>query len=379
MIIYADNAATTKLSDKALKAMLPFFTDNYANPSSAHFLGQKAQDALRWGRFTVAKCLNAGANDKLIFTSGGSEADNQALNSIAQSGLNYNKKHIISSKFEHHAVLYTLEQLKKYGFEIELLDIPEDGIIEPSAVESAIRPDTAGVSIMLANNEIGTVQRIDEIGSICRKAGVLFHTDAVQAVGHIPVDVDNLNVDYLSFSSHKFHGPKGVGGLYVREGASLSSVINGGSQEFGFRAGTENLPGIIGTAVALEEALDNLDYKIAQTTAVRTYIQNEITAIPSVKLNGDPLKRLPGNLNFSFEGVDGDSLRYLLEEKGICASAGSACNSSSSKPSHVLKALGLSDALSKSALRLSFDETLSIQEAVYIISSIKEVLSELWN
>lgn len=379
MIIYADNAATTKLSEKAFNAMLPYFRECYANPSSAHFLGQKARSALRESRSVIANCLNAGPNDKLIFTSGGSEADNLAINSIASYGIRHNRRHIISSKFEHHAVLHSLAALEKTGFEIELLDIPEDGIIEPSAVTEAIREDTAGVSIMFANNEIGTIQRIEEIGRICRSHGILFHSDAVQAVGHIRVDVDLANVDYLSFSSHKFHGPKGIGGLYVRENSPVSPLIYGGSQEYGLRAGTENLPGIVGTAVALEESLEHLDYKISQTTAIRTYIQNEIASIPSVRLNGHPLERLPGNLNFSFDGFDGDSLRYLLEEKGICASAGSACNSSSSEPSHVLKALGLSDSLCKSALRLSIDDSLSIQDAAYIVSSIKMILSELWD
>ena len=375
-MIYADNAATTKMSDKAIETMVSLMKDTYGNPSSLYEFGQKSKEVLEEARLKVANAI--GANPKeIIFTSGGSESDNQAINSAAKAGEAQGKKHIISSAFEHHAVLHTLNKLKKEGFEITLLDVHENGLIDPKEVEDAIREDTCLVTIMFANNEIGTIEPIREIGEVCKKHGVTFHTDAVQAIGHIPVNVVDDNIDMLSASAHKFHGPKGVGFLYVRKGVKLYNLIEGGAQEKGKRAGTENVPGIAAMAVALEDAVANLDNYSKLVTAKRDRLIEGISEISHSALNGDATKRLPGNVNFCFEGIEGESILLLLDDKGIAASSGSACTSGSLDPSHVLLAIGRVHDVAHGSLRLSIDEKVSDEDVEYIISAVKDVVTYL--
>lgn len=375
-MIYADNAATTKMSETAVKTMITLLNDTYGNPSSLYGFGQKAKEKLERAREDVAAIINADPRE-IIFTSGGSEADNQAIISAARLGEAKGKKHIISSAFEHHAVLHTLEKLKKEGFEITLLDVHENGLITPEEVEAAIKEETALVTIMTANNEIGTIQPIREIGAVCRKHGVLFHTDAVQAVGHLHIDVEKDNIDMLSASSHKFHGPKGVGFLYAKKGIKLTNLIEGGAQEKGRRAGTENVPGI----VAMAEALKEINAKIDENTAFLEEKRNRLIAglkeIPHSALNGDAEKRLPSNVNFCFEGIEGESLLLLLDDKGIEASSGSACTSGSLDPSHVLLAIGRVHDVAHGSLRLSIGEDITDEDVDYIIKSVKEVVEYL--
>ena len=375
-MIYADNAATTKMSPKAIETMVALMKDTYGNPSSLYGVGQKAKEVLEAAREDVAKAIGASPKE-IIFTSGGSEADNQAIISAARIGAKNGKKHIISTAFEHHAVLHTLNKLKEEGYEITLLDVHENGLIVPSEVESAIREDTALVTIMFANNEIGTIQPIREIGEICRKKGVLFHTDAVQAVGHVHVDVVKDNIDMLSASSHKFHGPKGVGFLYVKKGIKLTNLIEGGAQERGKRAGTENVPGIAAMATALNEAIDHLDEYKESVSAKRDRLIAGLKEIPHSAINGDETKRLPGNVNFCFEGIEGESLLLLLDDKGIQASSGSACTSGSLDPSHVLLAIGRVHDVAHGSLRLTINEETTDAEVEEIIKSVKEVVEYL--
>lgn len=378
MYIYADNAATTKTSKSVVDAMLPYFYDTYGNPSSLHSAGQEAKVALEKAREDVAGELGAQPSE-IYFTSGGSEADNQAIISAARLGERKGKKHIISSAFEHHAVLHTLDKLKKEGFEITLLDVHEDGLVRVSELESAIREDTCLVSIMYVNNEIGTIQPIKEIGALCHEKGILFHTDAVQAAGHLCIDVREDNIDMLSISAHKFHGPKGIGALYARRGILLSNVIEGGAQERGKRAGTENIPAIVGMAVALKEANADLEDKNKIIAARRDRLVEGILKIPHSVLNGDREKRVPGTANFIFEGIEGESLLILLDDKGIAASSGSACTSGSLDPSHVLLAIGRPHEVAHGSLRLSFDETITEENIDYIIKSVGEVVDYLRN
>ena len=376
MKIYADNAATTKMSQTALSAMLPCFTENYGNPSSLHEVGQAAAETLTAARAQVAAALGA-APGEITFTSGGSEADNQALRSAAVLGAAKGKKHLISTAIEHHAVLHTLKALEKEGFEVTLLPVDEKGRVTPEKVAAALRPDTALVSVMYANNEIGTVEPIREIGALCRQAGVLFHTDAVQAVGHLPVDVVRDNIDLLSLSGHKFHGPKGVGALYARKGIRLTSLIEGGAQERGKRAGTENIPGIAGMAAALSEAVKNLPETTARLLPLRERLIAGLSGIPHSVLNGDPVHRLPSNVHFCFEGVEGESLLLLLSDRGVYASSGSACTSGSLDPSHVLLAIGRPHEIAHGSLRLSLSEDITAAEVDYIIKSVSEVVAYL--
>ena len=375
-MIYADNAATTKMSEAAVHTMISVINENYGNPSSLYSIGQQAKETLEEARKTVAEAIGAEPRE-ILFTSGGSEADNQAIRSMAEEGKKKGKAHIISSAFEHHAVLHTLEKLKKEGFEITLLDVHEDGLVRPEELEQAIREDTCLVTIMYANNEIGTIQPIREIGAVCRKHGVPFHTDAVQAVGHIPVDVNEDSIDLLSASAHKFHGPKGVGFLYARKGIRLTNLIEGGAQERGKRAGTENVPGIAAMATALKEAVANMDRNAARLTANRDRLIDGLAKIPHSALNGDAKRRLPGNVNFCFEGIEGESLLLLLDDKGIEASSGSACTSGSLDPSHVLLAIGRVHDVAHGSLRLSIGEDLSGEDADYIIRSVSEVVEYL--
>ncbi len=376
MKIYADNAATTKMSQTALSAMLPCFTENYGNPSSLHEVGQAAAETLTAARAQVAAALGA-APGEITFTSGGSEADNQALRSAAVLGAAKGKKHLISTAIEHHAVLHTLKALEKEGFEVTLLPVDEKGRVTPEEVAAALRPDTALVSVMYANNEIGTVEPIREIGALCRQAGVLFHTDAVQAVGHLPVDVVRDNIDLLSLSGHKFHGPKGVGALYARKGIRLTPLIEGGAQERGKRAGTENIPGIAGMAAALSEAVKNLPETTARLLPLRERLIAGLSGIPHSVLNGDPVHRLPSNVHFCFEGVEGESLLLLLSDRGVYASSGSACTSGSLDPSHVLLAIGRPHEIAHGSLRLSLSEDITAAEVDYIIKSVSEVVAYL--
>ena len=375
--IYADNAATTPISRAALDAMLRSMETAWGNPSSLYGLGQQANMALTGARERVAKALGCTAKE-ITFTSGGSEADNQAIRSAALTGAKKGKKHIVSTAFEHHAVLHTLDKLKAEGFEIELLDVHENGIITPEQVAAAVRPDTALVTVMYANNEIGTIQPIAEIGAVCRENGVIFHTDAVQAVGHIPVDVAAQNIDMLSLSAHKFHGPKGAGALYVRRGVPLLPLIEGGAQERGKRAGTENVAAAAGLAAALEEAVANMDKNAARLTVLRDrLIAGVLREIPHAALNGDARQRLPGNANFCFEGIEGESLLLLLDDKGISASSGSACTSGSLDPSHVLLAIGRVHDVAHGSLRLSLGEDATEEDVDTIIQSVKEVVAYL--
>ena len=376
MQIYLDNAATTKMSKTVINAMLTYMDTVYGNPSSLHSVGQAAAEALSDARERIAKCLGCTAKE-ITFTSGGSEADNQAILSAAKIGARKGKKHIISTASEHHAVLHTLEKLKNEGFEITLLDVHENGIVLPEQVAGAIREDTCLVTVMYANNEIGTIQPINEIGEICRAKGVIFHTDAVQAAGHLHINVQEQNVDMLSLSAHKFHGSKGIGALYVRKGIPLTTLIEGGAQERGKRAGTENIPAIMGMAAALEEACNHIDENTLKTTALRDKLIVGLSEIPHSVLNGDVSKRLPGNVNFCFEGIEGESLLLLLDDKGIYASSGSACTSGSLDPSHVLLAIGRVHDIAHSSLRLSLSEENTEEEIEYTIKSVKEVVGYL--
>ena len=376
MKIYADNAATTRMSRAAINAMLPYMEEIYGNPSSVHSYGQKAKEGLEDARSRAAKLLGCSPRE-ITFTSGGSEADNQAIRSAAEIGARKGKKHIISTAFEHHAVLHTLDALKTEGFTVTLLDIPEDGIITPEQVQAAIRPDTCLVSVMYANNEIGTIQPISEIGKLCSESGVLFHTDAVQAFGSLPVNVETLRADLLSLSAHKFNGPKGVGLLYCRKGIPLTPVITGGAQERGKRAGTENIPGIMGMAAAMEEAAVAMEKNRAYVIKLRDRLIAGLSAIPHSILNGDAEKRLPGNVNFCFEGIEGESLLLMLDAKGIAASSGSACTAGSLDPSHVLLALGRPYELANSGLRLTINELNTAEEIDMIIAAVSESVEML--
>ena len=376
MRIYADNAATTRMSQTAIQAMLPYFDRVYGNPSSLHSAGQEAMEALTSARERVAKVLGATARE-IYFTSGGSEADNQAIRTAAILGKRKGKTHIISTAFEHHAVLHTLKKLEKEGFTVTYLDVHETGLITAGQVAEAITPETCLVTVMYANNEIGTIQPIREIGAVCRKAGVLFHTDAVQAVGHIPVNVDADNIDLLSLSAHKFHGPKGVGVLYARRGIVLQNLIEGGAQERGKRPGTENLAGIMGMTAALEEAVQELDKTMPRLRDLRDRLIAGLAKIPHGALNGDATQRLPGNVNFCFEGIEGESLLLLLDDKGVCASSGSACTSGSLDPSHVLLAIGRPHEVAHGSLRLTLDRDTTEEEVDAIIRAVDEVVTYL--
>ena len=378
MRIYADNAATTKMSPTAIAAMLPYLTEHFGNPSSLHTIGQQANEALEGARGVVAQCLNA-RPDEIYFTSGGSEADNQAIRSAAKNGARQGKKHIISTAFEQHAVLHTLEALSKEGFEVTLLDVHEDGVVTPEEVAAAIREDTCLVTIMYANNEIGSIQPIPEIGALCKERKIPFHTDAVQAAGHLAIDVKAQNIDMLSLSGHKFHGPKGVGVLYVRKGLQLHSLIEGGAQERRKRAGTENIAGIVSLAAALQEACDHLEENAAKVSALRDKLIAGLAAVPHSILNGHPTNRLPGNVNLCFEGIEGESLLLLLDDKGICASSGSACTSGSLDPSHVLLAIGRPHEIAHGSLRLSLSEWNTQEEVDYMLAEIPKVVDYLRN
>ena len=378
MQVYADNAATTKMSSLAINAMLPYFDKIYGNPSSLHTVGQEAKEVLDAAREKVAKCLGCEARE-IYFTSGGSEADNQAILSAARYGARKGKKHIISTAFEHHAVLHTLNKLEKEGFEITLLDVAQGHNVTAQQVKDAIREDTCLVTTMYANNEIGSVLPIAEIGAVCKEAGVTFHTDAVQAAGHIQIDVKEQNIDMLSLSGHKFHGPKGVGALYVRRGLPLVNLIEGGAQERGKRAGTENIPGIVGLAAALEDACAHLEENAAKVTALRDKLIAGLSQIPHSALNGDPVNRLPGNVSFCFEGIEGESLLLLLDAKGVCASSGSACTSGSLDPSHVLLAIGRVHDVAHGSLRLSLCHCNTEEEVDHILQVVPEVVQLLRN
>ncbi|MBO5525565.1 MAG: cysteine desulfurase NifS [Clostridia bacterium] len=377
-MIYADNAATTKLSRSAIDAMLPYMEELYGNPSSLYSFGQRAKEVLEDARARIAACLNAEPRE-IFFTSGGSESDNQAILSMARFGEKRGKKHIVSTAFEHHAVLHTLEKLKKEGFEITLLDVHANGVVTPEQVRNAIREDTCLVTVMFANNEIGTIQPIAEIGAVCREKGVPFHTDAVQAAGHLPIDVKAQKIDLLSLSAHKFHGPKGIGVLFARKGIVLEPIVCGGAQERGKRAGTENVPSIVGMTVALEEACASMDENAKNLTVLRDRLIDGLDNIPYAELNGDRIKRLPGNVNFCFEGIEGESLLLLLDDKGICASSGSACTSGSLDPSHVLLAIGRVHDVAHGSLRLTLGEETTEEEVDEMIGAVKEVVTYLRN
>ena len=377
MFVYADNAATTAVSKAAVEAMVPCFQEFYGNPSSLHTPGQLAAERLAAAREVFAKHLGAAQPREIIFTSGGSEADNQALRSAAAIGKRQGKMHIVSTAFEHHAILHTLQALQKEGYQVTLLEIPADGVVTAEQVKEAIRPDTCLVSVMFANNEIGTVMPIAEIGRVCREAGVLFHTDAVQAVGHLPIDVQAMNIDMLSCSAHKFHGPKGVGALYCRRNIPLTNVIHGGAQERGKRAGTENIPGICGAAAALEEICGKMEENTAKLTAMRDKLIEGIMQIPHTVLNGDPKRRLPNNVNVCFEGIEGESMLLWLDAKGIAASSGSACTSGSLDPSHVLLALGRPHEIAHGSLRLSLSDYNTMEEMDYILETLPGVIQYL--
>ena len=376
MQVYADNAATTKMSKVAIDAMLPYMETVFGNPSSLHTVGQKAAEALLDARKRIAACLGC-TSQEIYFTSGGSEADNQAILSAAARGERRGKKHIISTAFEHHAVLHTLEKLKRQGFEVELLDVHDYGNITAKQVADAIRPDTCLVTTMYANNEIGSILPITEIGAVCREKGVLFHTDAVQAAGHLPIRVGEQSMDMLSLSAHKFHGPKGIGVLYAKRGVPLVNVIEGGAQERGKRGGTENLPAIMGMAAALEDACAHMEENTKKVAALRDKLIAGLSTVPHAALNGDPVNRLPGNVSFCFEGIEGESLLLLLDEKGICASSGSACTSGSLDPSHVLLAIGRPHEIAHGSLRLSLCENNTEEQVEYMLKEIPAVVSYL--
>ena len=376
MFVYADNAATTSVSKTALNAMLPYLTENYGNPSSLYAFGQKAAEALAEARQTIAGCINADPKE-IYFTSGGSEADNQAIISAARAGARKGKKHIISTQFEHHAVLHTLSKLEKEGYEVTLLDPHADGVIRIEDVEAAIRPDTCLVTIMFANNEIGTVQPIPEIGALCREKGIPFHTDAVQAAGHMPIDVKAMHIDMLSMSGHKFHAPKGVGVLFARKGMLLTNIIEGGAQERGKRAGTENVAGIVAMAAALKESCDHMEENTAKILPMRDKLFAQLSKIPHSKINGSLEHHVPGTVNMCFEGIEGESLLLMLDDQGICASSGSACTSGSLDPSHVLLAIGLPHEVAHGSLRLSIGEYNTMEEIDHIIEVVPQVVSYL--
>ena len=378
MYVYADNAATTAMSQLAIDAMVPYFNKTFGNPSSLHSTGQEAKEALDAARATVAQCLGCEPRE-IIFTSGGSEADNQAIISAARFGARKGKKHIITTAFEHHAVLHTVDKLAKEGFEITYLDVSKGHTITAQQVKEAIRPDTCLVTTMYANNEIGSVLPIPEIGAVCKEAGVPFHTDAVQAVGHIKINVKEQNIDMLSLSGHKFHGPKGVGALYVRRGFPLVNVIEGGAQERGKRAGTENIAGICGMAAAMKDACDHIDENMPRVAAMRDRVISELSKIPHSALNGDPVNRLPGNINFCFEAIEGESLLLMLDAMGICASSGSACTSGSLDPSHVLLAIGRVHDVAHGSLRLSLCEYNTEEEVDHILACVPKVVQQLRN
>ena len=376
MQIYADNAATTKMSRAAIDAMLRCMEEEYGNPSSLYGIGQRAKDIMEQARADVAGVIGAEPGE-IYFTSGGSEADNQAIRSAAEMGKKQGKRHIISTAFEHHAVLHTLKKLEQEGFAVTLLDVHEDGLVRVDELEAAIREDTCLVTVMFANNEIGTIQPIREIGAVCKKHGVLFHTDAVQAAGHLPIDVKADNIDMLSASAHKFHGPKGVGFLYARKGIRLVNLIEGGAQEKGRRAGTENVAGVAGMAAALKESAAHMQENAAHMQKIRDRLIKGLSEIPHSALNGDASKRLPGNVNFCFEGIEGESLLLLLDDRGISVSSGSACTSGSLDPSHVLLAIGRVHDVAHGSLRLSIGEATTEEEAAYIVRNVKEVVEYL--
>ena len=376
MFVYADNAATTSVSKTALDAMMPYLTTLYGNPSSLYSFAQKAKEALEDARKTVADIIGAEPKE-IYFTSGGSEADNQAIVSMAKFGALKGKKHLISTKFEHHAVLHTLKQLEKQGFEVTLLDVHEDGVVRLEDVEAAIREDTALVTVMFANNEIGTVQPIKEIGALCRSKGIPFHTDAVQAAGHMPINVQEMNIDLLSMSGHKFHAPKGVGVLYAKKGMPLFNIIEGGAQERGKRAGTENIPGIVALAAALKESVEHMEENTAKIIPMRDKLFAELSKIPHSKINGSLEHHVPGTVNMCFEGIEGESLLLLLDSKGVCASSGSACTSGSLDPSHVLLAIGLPHEVAHGSLRLSIGEYNTMEEIDHIIEVVPGVVEYL--
>ena len=378
MFVYADNAATTSVSKTALDAMLPYLTENYGNPSSLYGFAQKATEAVAQARAAVAACLNAEPRE-IYFTSGGSEADNQAIISAAKAGARKGKKHLISTKFEHHAVLHTLKKLEKEGYEVTLLDVHEDGVVRLEDVAAAIREDTALVTIMFANNEIGTVQPIREIGALCREKGIPFHTDAVQAAGHMPIDVKEMNIDMLSISGHKFHAPKGVGVLYAKKNMPLFNLIEGGAQERGRRGGTENVAGIVALAAALKESVDNMEANTAKIIPMRDKLFAELSKIPHSKINGSLEHHVPGTVNMCFEGIEGESLLLMLDMNGICASSGSACTSGSLDPSHVLLSLGLPHEVAHGSLRLSIGEYNTMEEIDHIIEVVPRVVQYLRN
>ena len=376
-IIYMDNAATTSTSRAALDAMIPVLEREYGNPSSLHQLGQQAADLLADARKRVAACIGA-QPDEIYFTSGGTESDNWAITQLAQAGAAKGKKHIISTAFEHHAVLHTLKRLEKEGFEVTLLDVHQDGIVRVDELKAAIRPDTCLVTVMYANNEIGTIQPIAEIGAVCREQGIPFHTDAVQAVGHLPISVAKENIDLMSMSAHKFHGPKGIGALYCRRGIRLTNFIEGGAQERNRRGGTENLPAICGMAAALEDACTGMEERSKTVSAMRDRIIDQIVQnIPYVRVNGDREKRLPGNVNICFEGIEGESLLLRLDLEGICASSGSACTSGSLDPSHVLLAIGLPKEIAHGSLRLTLDEENTEEDVQHLLEVLPGIVSEL--
>ncbi len=374
--IYADNAATTPVSKTVLEAMEPFYTQYYGNPSSLYSVGREAKRPLELARETIAQCLGAAPNE-IFFTSGGSESDNWALKGIAHELAKKGKKHIITSKFEHHAILHACESLEKEGFEVTYLDVHNDGLVRPEELEAAIREDTAIVSIMYANNEIGTIQPIPEIGAICKKHKVIFHTDAVQAAGNVRIDVNEQNIDLLSLSAHKFHGPKGVGVLFIRKGIRLPNLIDGGAQERGRRAGTENVAGIVGMSVALKEACDTMEERGARLTKMRDRLIDNALKIERSRINGDRVKRLPGNINMCFEGIEGESLLLMLDLKGVCASSGSACTSGSLDPSHVLLSIGLPHEIAHGSLRLSFSDQNTEEDVDYILEILPQIVERL--
>ena len=375
-MIYADNAATTKLHPQALEAMMPYLTEEYGNPSSLYSFGQNSRRAVEKARCQIAECLDC-LPKEVFFTSGGSEADNWAIKMAAEQGAAKGKKHIISTAFEHHAILHTLNALQKKGFEVTLLPVYDNGIVRVEDVKAAIRPDTALVSVMFANNEIGTIQPVAEIGAVCREAGVLFHVDAVQAVGHIPVSFNGIQADMLSLSGHKFHGPKGIGALLIRKGLRFGNLIDGGAQESGRRAGTENTAGIVGMATAMKLACDSIAETAPAIAARRDRRIAALTTITPSRLNGDATKRLPGNINVSFEGVEGESLLLMLDAKGICASSGSACTSGSLDPSHVLLAIGLKHEVAHGSLRLTISEETTDEDIAYIAQQVPLVVNRL--
>ncbi len=378
MFVYADNAATTSVSKTALNAMMPYLTEQYGNPSSLYAFGQQAKEGLEAARKTVAECINAEPRE-IYFTSGGSEADNQAIVSAAKAGARKGKRHLISTAFEHHAVLHTLKKLEKEGFEVTLLDVHEDGVVRLEDLEAAVREDTALVTIMFANNEIGTIQPVKEIGALCREKGIPFHTDAVQAAGHLPIDVKDMNIDMLSMSGHKFHAPKGVGVLYAKRNMPLFNIIEGGAQERGKRAGTENMAGIVALAAALKESCDNMEANNARIIPMRDKLFAELGKIPHSKINGSLEHHVPGTVNMCFEGIEGESLLLMLDMKGICASSGSACTSGSLDPSHVLLSIGLPHEVAHGSLRLSIGEYNTMEEIDHIIATVPQVVEYLRN